>query len=193
MINLLVDLDIGKQHINQKRTARVGDVFPIVVYAEHGGSKEEEVVFDTLIVEVFFNDGEDAIVRVDPTDRPVVGTIAKMFPNTMDAFRPAEVKSGDKMDQASLRDSSQLALFGFASMEPAGPYKGRSGRAGITNAKGFRLKAGGSPLAVAAGKAVAGLRANKPGITRVIANGIAFLRGETVPIKSIPSQLTVEG
>jgi len=39
------------------------------------------------------------------------------------------------------------------------------------------------------GKAEAGLLASKPGSTRIIANGIAFLEGNTIPIMSIPKLL----
>jgi hypothetical protein len=93
----------------------------------------------------------------------------------------------------TLGEATRLSLFGFASSEPAGPYLARSGRAGIQNIEHpFRLKRGDSAISVMFGKATAGLRANKPGQTRIIANGIAFLKGETVPIKSVPSVLSVE-
>ena len=192
MINLLVSLDVGKQEVVRERTANVGEVFPVVLYAEHGGLESADLVFDTLIVEVFFNDSDEAIVRVDPTDRPVAGSLVAKFEASTDAFRAAPVTSPQKLTLESAIQASPLVLYGFASTEPAGPYTGRSGRAGIQNLKNpFRLRRGDPPISVAMGKATAGLKANKAGQTRVISNGIAFYKGDTIPIKSIPSVLRI--
>lgn len=193
MINVLVNLDVTKPRIVHKRTVTVGEIFPIVLYVEHGGQGDTDIVFDTLILEVFFNDSRDAIVRVDPTDRPVVGSIAAKFRNTSDAFRHTEVSAPETVSMETAMTCTPLSLFGFASSEPAGPYLGRSGRAGISNLKSpFRLVKGEAPISVAMGKAEAGLLASKPGNTRIIANGIAFLKGNTIPIMSVPSHLKIQ-
>jgi hypothetical protein len=192
MINVHVNLDLENPNVVRDRTVKIGEIFPIVLYVEHGGLEEADVVFDTLILEVFFNDSEDAIVRVDPTDRPVVGCIAARSRHTMDAFRRTEVVAPETLTMKNVTECTPLSLYGFDSLEPAGPFHGRSGRAGICNLRNpFRLQRGAAPISVAAGKAEAGLLANKTGSTRVIGNGIAFLNGETIPVKSVPSVVTI--
>ncbi|MDB5692666.1 MAG: hypothetical protein JWO81_1729 [Alphaproteobacteria bacterium] len=192
MIKLLVDLNLEEKGVVTKRDCAIGDIFPIVIYAEHGGGKDDDVVFDTLIIEVLFNDTGDAIVRVDPTDRPVVGELAARYGQSRDFFRPGDIRGMTEITAASLRQASPLSLFGFASSEPAGPYLGRTGRAGLSNFKQpFRLRRGDAPVSVAAGKATAGLRANSAGTTRILPVGLAFRGFEAVPILSTPSVLKI--
>jgi hypothetical protein len=88
MLRTLVDLDVeaGDAPV-QQRSVKVGDVFPIVLYVKHGDSSAKSPVeFDTIILEVFFNDEDEAIVLVDPTDRPVAGNLASRQGVALDAF-----------------------------------------------------------------------------------------------------------
>ena len=192
MLTLSVDLDIDTVGIVQSRTVKVSQVFPICVYVGVETGTPADVEFDTLVIEVFFNDGMDAIVRVDPTDRPVIGAIAHYFPGTIDAFRDGPVSSGRAMTQSAAIAYTPLSLFGFASSEPLGPYLGRTGRAGIRKTDGPIVIRSGSQYAVALGKATAGLRGNVVGTTQLIAQGTALLNGNIVPTYSIPSVLQVQ-
>jgi hypothetical protein len=194
MLRTYVDLDIDDYGApSTRRTVSVGEVFPIVLYAEHGDAQSEDPIeFDTLILEVFFNDGEDAVVLVNPTDRPVAGELVSSHQESVDAFSREEVRGPERMSMEAVQEASPLTLFGFASLEPAGVYSGRTGRAGIASENGpFVLEAGAPPRAVAMGKATAGLRAERAGKTRLIAYGMALRDGETVPIQAEPSILEI--
>jgi hypothetical protein len=110
-------VDLEKDGVAVNRVARVGETFPIMLMVEHGGPSQEPVVFDTIVLEVLFNDDENVLIRVDPNDRPAACAIASNSPTTVDFFSGQPVSAGRPTDNPPFSGGTRLSLSGSGNPE----------------------------------------------------------------------------
>ena len=188
MIRMSVDVAVDKPGIVTKRAFDAGTVFPIGVMVEAVGAAP--VVFDTIVVEVFFNDGTDAVLSIDEDERPIVGDLAGR--KTADALSGEPVTAGRLGDDPPLSAGSQLAMSSVET-HAIGPFTGRTGIAGIRDTRNpFVLLPGAAPRAFAYGRVTAGLeRKGGTASASILATGIALYRSEPVAVQSVRSTVRV--
>jgi hypothetical protein len=155
-------------------------------------------VFDTLIIEILFND-QDPVLSVDPVQRPVAGELAANSATTVDAFSRERIKAiklyempiaiHEKEIAASERTQLTLKL---PSGDATGRYRHSTGRAGLRDfGTPFRLSVDRGSVSVAMGKLEAGFQAVKVGTSNIVPVGVALLGSTPLCLNSVVGSITV--
>lgn len=199
MLKLSINLDAqNPREIMTERNLKAGTIFPIVVMVEDDGKDPSPSIFDTLIVEILFND-LDPVLSVDPVQRPVAGELAGNSKTTTDAFsgepiRPITFKELDGLfsgRDTSVPPHTQLMLK-LPTVGNIGRYKNSTGHAGIADfGTPFELTPASGPISLALGKANAGMSAIAAGKTHIVAIGTALLGERPLEINSVVGIVSV--
>lgn len=197
MLTFSVNTDLGKHgDVVTQRQVKLGETFQIAVVVEDDGTDPSPAEFDTLLVEILFND-HGHVLTVDPVQRPVAGDLLAHRDGARDAFTQAPVRGGHATDKGvPFSSGSELTLV----LPPQhtintvgtvwGPYASSTGHAGVSDRAAIKL----SPrerFVVAMGKTRTGVQAAAGGTSSLLALGKAFKGSEIVPSRSVRSTVTV--
>jgi hypothetical protein len=196
MLTLSIDLDVSSNGPVRERTVAPGTIFPVSVLLEDDGQAPSPSEFDTVIVEILFNDSEQ-VLSVDPVQQPVAGDLAEHGTTGVDAFtrRPVKVMRAEELAVGSREMTaligSQLTLRLPPAADPTGRYSRSTGRAGLhAQNRPFTLVPG-IRRTVAMGKAAAGIEAVKAGTSHIVAVGTVLRGNEPLPVRSVVGTVTV--
>lgn len=199
-----VSLDVAQPGIAPRRTITLGETFIVTIWIHDDGEGVSPVVFDRIILGVYFNDKMPGVLAVTKTHFPNAGELAMNSPHTVDAFSgrrmvpfmemmlmPQMPKHADphRIEHGGVRPD-EAALLPEHFMDTAGV-------AGLADAKiPFKLFPGAKPIIVAAGKLNGGFRSTAVGTSTILAcapRGHAELsyKGELIFAKTIPGEVTV--
>src|SRR4051812_17267971 len=83
-IRTFIDFSLKAQpgSVQREIVVQLGDEVPLAVLIQHAGAGEEPVVFDTVVVEIVYNDLGNSIIQTDNHDLPVAGELADNSPET---------------------------------------------------------------------------------------------------------------
>lgn len=179
-----INLDVSTPGITNRRTVCLGETFVIDIWIEDDGQGVSPVIFDKIILGVYFNDRTKGILGVTRTHFPNAGELALNSPTTIDAF-----------SKRPIRPNMEMALTPVEK-NMVERYTDTAGRAGFIDTENPFVIYPGQPVRVAAGKLNAGFRSLSIGTSSIIAcapEGQAelFLKGKSIFAKTIPGDVTV--
>jgi hypothetical protein len=179
-----VNLDVTTPGITARRTVTLGESFVIDIWVEDDGQGITPVVFDTIILGVYFNDKGPGVLGVTRTHFPHAGELAKNSPTTVDAF-----------SKRPIRANMEMALTPVESKLPEN-FSDTAGRAGLMDLENPFVINPGKPVQFAVGKLNAGFRSLAIGTSTVMASAPhsqaeLFFKGEPIFAKTIPGVVTV--
>jgi hypothetical protein len=161
----------------------VGETFVVTIWVEDDGAGITPVVFDRIVLGVYFNDKTHGVLGVTRTHFPNAGELANL-PGTVDAFSKRSLVQ--HMEMTLMPDEKKLPEH----------FLNSAGVAGYENTKTPFTVFPGKPVMFAAGKLNAGFRSLSVGTSTIIAcapHGQAELsfRGKPMYAKTIPAVVTV--
>lgn len=203
-----VSVDVAQPGIVPRRTITLGETFVVTIWIHDDGEGISPVVFDRIVLGVYFNDKVANVLAVTKTHFPNAGELAANSPHTVDAFSgrrlvpfmemtlmprlpdyvdPHWIDHGETGAEAS-RDERSLLPEHFSDS---------AGVAGLADpAVPFTLFPGQQPKLFGAGKLNGGFRSTALGTSTILAGaprGHAELsyKGELIFAKTIPAEVTV--
>jgi hypothetical protein len=178
-----VSVDISQPGIVPRRTVVVGETFVVTIWIEDDGAGITPVVFDRIVLGVYFNDKTSGVLGVTRTHFPNAGELASLS-GTVDAFSKRPVVP--HMEMTLMPDEKVMPEHFLSS----------AGVAGYENTKTPFTLFPGKPVLFAAGKINAGFRSLSVGTSTIMAcapHGHAELsfKGKPMYAKTIPAVVTV--
>jgi len=176
-------VDISQPGIVLRRTVVVGETFVVTIWLEDDGAGITPVVFDRIVLGVYFNDKTPGVLGVTRTHFPNAGELADL-PGTVDAF-----------SKRPIVPHMEMTLMPDEKVRPE-HFLNSAGVAGYENRQTPFTVFPGKAKLVAAGKLNAGFRSLSVGTSTIMAcapHGEAELsfKGKPMFAKTIPAVVTV--
>jgi hypothetical protein len=161
--------------------ARIAGLFFVEILFEDDGRNPTPVTFDSVHMEILYNDGPNYIVGSDAMARPLAGEIAL---SAIDAFSFQTINPGSSRDPGGPYANASLLTLRPRTNDLIGPFRTTTGLAGFRLQNPYQLTPQMGVKSAMGGKLYPAAGAIS-GTTSVVAVGQIFHGSQPVPYDSV--------
>lgn len=188
MLKISVNIVDDAAPASVRTTAHVEGGFIVAIMVEDDGKYESPVTFDTIALEILYNDGE-YLIGSDGMARPIALELARE--TSIDAYSRVAVKGGRFSDPNGPFTNGSLLTLRPRTDDPIGPFRTTTGLAGIRDfEQPFVLNPEMGLVAAVGGRLYPAAGAIS-GTTNIVAVGHVFHRSRPVPYESVVGRVEI--